>query len=668
MTIRNVLLSAVVLLAAIATQAATDHASGTPAAQALTQLREGAERFATGQSTFPHQDADRIKEIVAGQKPFATILSCSDSRVPVEMIFDAGFGDLFVVRVAGNVAATEQIGTIEYGIEHLGSNLIVVLGHTKCGAVTAAATDAKAEGSIGTLINEIEPAVARAEKKQPALKGNDLVPAATIENVWLEIEKLMAQSPMIRERVQAGSVRLVGAVYHLEDNQVEWLGRHPQEKELLAATYAPTQSTDLEPAVAAGSPKAETQPSGTELSANGLGDLQGQIQNLRNAVNSLQAQSHQKASDSMLAALAADLAVVKTQLNALTARPSRNRPKLASTDEEFAVADNSMLDKLSAQVTSIQTDMDKVKKTSSPNAPVVNQGTINFTGFVHQQYYDKFGVTKVSSFESKRVRLGAVGTINSWASIEIVGDFAKTPKLVDGDVALAPLKNLSVRFGQFRPPSGTELTRSSMALPFINYSQAMVLNTDRDLGAAVTYQPNVGKWAKLSVMAGLFNGSGVNVSDSNTAKNSAMRAELRIADHFMFAPNAYFGKTNSALTPKNIDTYGATVNWTAQGRIVESEFTYSKVAGVKKAGWYMWGGQTLKTGLKFCPEIQLVSRYERFDANLELMDNATNRVTLGANFFVDKKFTLIQVNYQINGEQGTSISNNELLVNAQVGF
>lgn len=668
MTIRTALQLAVILLAAIATQAATEQTSGTPAAQALRQLKDGAERFATGQSIFPHQDADRIKEVVAGQKPFATILSCSDSRVPVEMIFDAGFGDLFVIRVAGNVIAPELTGTIEYGVEHLNSNLLVVLGHTKCGAVTATASGSKAEGSVATLINEIQPAVARAEKKQPSLKGNDLVSAATVENVWLEIEKLIAQSPTVRERVQAGTLRIVGAVYHLEDNQVEWLGRHPQEKELLAATYTPAESPDHEPAVAVENTKTDNPAAVSGQSTSDLGDFQGQVQALRTALNDLQAQSHQKANDSMLASLAADLAVVKTQLSALTARPNRNRPKLASTDDEFAVADNSALEKLSAQVAGIQTDIEKVKQSPVPNAPVVNQGAITFTGFVHQQYYDKSGVTKVSSFESKRVRLGAVGTINNWASIEIVGDFAKTPKLVDGDVALAPLKNLSVRFGQFRPPSGTELTRSSMALPFINYSQAMVLNTDRDLGAAFTYQPNMGKWAKLSLMAGLFNGSGVNVSDSNTAKNSAMRAELRIADHFMFAPNAYFGKTNSAAAPKNIDTYGATANWSAAGRIVESEFTYSKVAGVKKAGWYLWGGQTLKTGLKFCPEIQLVSRYERFDANLELADNATNRVTVGANFFVDKKFTLIQVNYQINGEQETSISNNELLVNAQVGF
>lgn len=680
MKLRTSLFVLFALVMVIAAEAATDHSSGVPAVQALKQLKDGAERFATGQSTYPHQDADRMKEIVGGQKPFATVLSCSDSRVPVEMIFDAGFGDLFVVRVAGNVAGTEQIGTIEYGVEHLGSNVLVVLGHTKCGAVTAAATDAKAEGAIASLIQEIIPAVAEAKAKKPTLAGADLVPMAITENVWCTIRNLLQKSPLLRERVQNGTLRITGAIYHLEDNTVEWLGRHPAEKELLAQAPASQEAADLAPAIAAENAKdSEVAPAtkaeepavvaaASSTPTPAAGALQEQLLALQKQVAQLQAQTQKQANDSSLTALAAELAVLRAQVNTLSGRSTRKGPKLASTDEEFAVADNASLEKLSAQVTTIQTDLDKVKKVPATNAPSVKQGAINLTGMVHQQFYDKFGKTKVSSFESKRVRLGFNGTINSWASIEFMGEFAKAPKLLDGALSLAPAKGWLIRFGQYRPPSGTELSRSTMALPFVNYSLAMALNTDRDIGASLGYQKALSKMVNVNLMAGLYNGAGINASDSNTAKNTALRAEVKIANHVMIAPNAYFGKTNSVAAAKNIDTYGATANWTAKSRIIESEFTYSKVGGQKKSGWYVWGGQSLNTGFKFCPEIQFVSRYERFDDNLEKADNATNRVTIGTNFFVDKKFTMIQMNYQINGEQGTSISNNELLLNVQVAF
>ncbi len=217
---KPVISAALVLLVVSSAQAGTDREAGVPAAEALNQLRSGAERFATGQSTFPHQDSDRIKELVAGQHPYATVLSCSDSRVPVEMIFDAGFGDIFVARVAGNVVATEQTGTIEYGIEHLGSNVIVVLGHSKCGAVTAAATNAKAEGAVAALVNEIEPAVAKCKDRNPNLAGAELVSASITENVWYGIEHLIGSSVLVRERIQRGTLRIVGAVYHLEDSCV----------------------------------------------------------------------------------------------------------------------------------------------------------------------------------------------------------------------------------------------------------------------------------------------------------------------------------------------------------------------------------------------------------------------------------------------------------------
>ena len=121
--------------------AAEEAPAGAPGPdQALQKLKSGNDRLVAGRRLFPNQGAPRLKDTAAqGQHPYVTILSCSDSRVPLEHMFDAGFGDLFVVRVAGNVADDDEIGTIEYGVGHLHTPLLLVLGHTKCGAVTAVA-------------------------------------------------------------------------------------------------------------------------------------------------------------------------------------------------------------------------------------------------------------------------------------------------------------------------------------------------------------------------------------------------------------------------------------------------------------------------------------------------------------------------------------------------
>ena len=120
--------------------------------QALKKLLEGNERCRSGQAQHPRQDARRRKEITKGQKPFAVIVGCSDSRIPPPMIFDQGLGDLFVIRVAGNIADSVVLGSIEYAVEHLGCKLVVVLGHGKCGAVTAAAEGGKAPGHIEAVL------------------------------------------------------------------------------------------------------------------------------------------------------------------------------------------------------------------------------------------------------------------------------------------------------------------------------------------------------------------------------------------------------------------------------------------------------------------------------------------------------------------------------------
>ncbi len=136
--------------------------------KAIERLEDGNVRFETDKATHPDADTRRRRETgEAGQFPFVTFLSCSDSRVPIELIFDQGVGDVFVVRVAGNVCGVHEAGSIEYGVDHLGTPLLVVLGHTQCGAVTAATTGAEVHGNIRPLVQGIGPAVAKARRNIP---------------------------------------------------------------------------------------------------------------------------------------------------------------------------------------------------------------------------------------------------------------------------------------------------------------------------------------------------------------------------------------------------------------------------------------------------------------------------------------------------------------------
>jgi carbonic anhydrase len=186
---------------------------------ALKLLKEGNERFIAGKSIKPNQDINRIKEVASGQYPFATIVGCSDSRVPNEIIFDQGVGDLFIVRTAGQVSTYASWGSIEFAEEVLGTKLIVVLGHTQCGAVNAAVKLPEVPGHIVTLINAIKPAVEKAKATQP----EDLLDASIRENIRIQVEQLRNLEPVLAKRVREGSVQIIGALYHLESGEVEFL-------------------------------------------------------------------------------------------------------------------------------------------------------------------------------------------------------------------------------------------------------------------------------------------------------------------------------------------------------------------------------------------------------------------------------------------------------------
>lgn len=184
----------------------------------LAELKAGNRHHVAHHYQHPHETGDRQRELVTGQHPHAEILSCSDSRVPPEVVFDQGLGDLFVIRVAGNVATDAEIGSLEYGAEHLHIPLIVVLGHQSCGAVTAAVQGGPPEGHIAALVNLIKPAV----EKSRGLTGDPVANAVRV-NVEMVVKQLRSSNPILSELVAHGKLKIVGGVYSLETGTVTWL-------------------------------------------------------------------------------------------------------------------------------------------------------------------------------------------------------------------------------------------------------------------------------------------------------------------------------------------------------------------------------------------------------------------------------------------------------------
>jgi carbonic anhydrase len=164
--------------------------------------------------------------------------------VPPEEIFDQGLGDLFSVRVAGNVLGPDEEASVEYAIEHVKTPLLVIMGHTQCGAVTAAATHAKVGGHLPKLLALIEPAVDAVTKAKPNSKPDDLVREIVAENVRMQVAHLLSSNEPIREAVAAGKLDVVGAVYDIAEGTVKWLGSHPDQAKLLAEKIAePAESS-----------------------------------------------------------------------------------------------------------------------------------------------------------------------------------------------------------------------------------------------------------------------------------------------------------------------------------------------------------------------------------------------------------------------------------------
>jgi carbonic anhydrase len=187
---------------------------GTPA-EAMRELMAGNRRFVDGRPVGPHRNMARVREVSAGQSPFAAVLSCADSRVPPEIVFDQGFGDVFVCRAAGNIVTPELIGSLEFGTLVLGAKALVVLGHTSCGAVKATIAGQAVPGQISTLYRHIRPAVDRSATRE--------LEDVARHNVRIQAELLRTSSPVIAQLIAEQKLVVVGGMYDLASGRVALL-------------------------------------------------------------------------------------------------------------------------------------------------------------------------------------------------------------------------------------------------------------------------------------------------------------------------------------------------------------------------------------------------------------------------------------------------------------
>ena len=201
--------------------------------EALAELRAGNRRFiANRSSAAPMVDHARRAALVAGQAPFAIILGCSDSRVPAELVFDLGFGDLFVIRVAGNIVAPSLVGSVEFAAARFGTRLVVVLGHTQCGAVVATLEELTGRATtqsrnLQSIVRRVRPAVEAMLSGHPHLNDDEIVDQAVRANVRVSADHLRHGSELLEGLIQNDGLLVVGAEYSLETGEVDFFDGVP---------------------------------------------------------------------------------------------------------------------------------------------------------------------------------------------------------------------------------------------------------------------------------------------------------------------------------------------------------------------------------------------------------------------------------------------------------
>ena len=198
---------------------AAEETNAISAEQALQILKDGNDRFAADRSEQKDLNQKRRQELVKGQQPIAVVLACADSRVAPELIFNQGLGDIFVLRVAGNIADPFVLGSMEYAVEHLHAPLLVVLGHEKCGAVAAAMEVEKPGGNLGMVVNDVYVGRQLTEKTEAGLS------AAVKNNVLRQVELTTSHSDVLKKAVEEKRLKIVAGVYHLDSGKVEWFDK-----------------------------------------------------------------------------------------------------------------------------------------------------------------------------------------------------------------------------------------------------------------------------------------------------------------------------------------------------------------------------------------------------------------------------------------------------------
>jgi carbonic anhydrase len=200
-----------------------------PASEALERLKAGNRRFVAGTSArLPERSSERRAETADSQEPFAIILGCSDSRVPAEYVFDQGLGDLFVIRVAGNIVAPSQVGSVEFAAERFGTRLVVVLGHSSCGAVTATLEEIRRptedqSPNLRSIVDRVRPAVEGLLDEADGLDPEALVARAVRANIQASVDQLRHGSRVLEDLIEKEKLVIVGAEYCLEGGDVEFL-------------------------------------------------------------------------------------------------------------------------------------------------------------------------------------------------------------------------------------------------------------------------------------------------------------------------------------------------------------------------------------------------------------------------------------------------------------
>jgi carbonic anhydrase len=196
--------------------------------RALDRLREGNRRFAAGRSAASRVSNPSLRAaLVSGQEPFAIILGCSDSRVPSELVFDQGFGDLFVIRVAGNVVAPSQVGSVEFAAARFGTRLVVVMGHSKCGAVVAALEELQGRGgrqsrNLRSIVDRVRPSVETVAASRRGASSEVLLREGVRANVRASVDHLRHGSELLERLIQEDGLLVVGAEYSLETGRVDF--------------------------------------------------------------------------------------------------------------------------------------------------------------------------------------------------------------------------------------------------------------------------------------------------------------------------------------------------------------------------------------------------------------------------------------------------------------